>query len=116
VLFGCTEFAVRALSEKVRSGCVHFERSRPLAGRAGCGAGPGVQTCAHGGKIQLYEQLNGEKKEKKNTLSCTGAPVLFEDLLSLSTRGQCDTFHKVMRISVFSITVLVTHCRDRGER
>ena len=21
--------------------------------------------CAHGGKIQLYEQLNGEKKEKK---------------------------------------------------
>ena len=41
---------------------------------------------------------------------------LFEDLLSLSTRGQCDTFHKVMRISVFSITVLVTHCRDRGER
>ena len=42
--------------------------------------------------------------------------VLFEDLLSLSTRGQCDTFHKVMRISVFSITVLVTHCRDRGER
>ena len=65
MLFGCTEFAVRALSEKVRSGCVHFERSRPLAGRAGCGAGPGVQTCAHGGKMQLYEQLNGEKKEKK---------------------------------------------------
>ena len=32
------------------------------------------------------------------------------------TMGQCDTFHKVMRISVFSITVLVTHCRDRGER
>ena len=42
--------------------------------------------------------------------------VLFEDLLSLSTRGQCDTFHKVMRISVFLITVLVTHCRDRRKR
>ena len=41
---------------------------------------------------------------------------LFEDLLSLSTRGQCDTFHKVMRIYVFSITVIVTHCRDRRER
>ena len=36
-----------------------------LAGRAGCGAGSGIQTCAHGGKIQLYEQLKGKKRRKK---------------------------------------------------